>query len=311
MDPVFLEIANIFSLSWYGVLVVGGAILCAWIAAQYAGRADERKDHIWNLLGIVLIFGIIGARLYHVVSAPTDGGGWPFYRNNPDEIWNFWNGGLRGLGIFGGIAGGAIGVFLYCAIRRLDPIKYLDFIAPTVLLGQAIGRVGNYINQELYGPITDLPWAFHINPQYPCQPPIDLPAAVQGCGITSFIPGELTAETLDWYASTGFHPTFFYEAIWNLLGFIAIVTLIRIAGPRLRRGDAVLIYLLVYAVGRLWVEIFRPDAWMWGPLAVAQWISLGLILVCGWLLVARHRGWDGASDPAQSLSLMSGRRSTQ
>lgn len=286
-------------------------MLCAWIAAQYAGRAGERKDHIWNLLGVVLILGIIGARIYHVFSAPADGGGWPFYRNNLGQVWNFWNGGLRGLGIFGGIMGGGLGVFLYCGIRRLNPIQYLDFIAPTVLLGQAVGRIGNYINQELYGQATTLPWAFHISPQYPCQPPIDLPAAVQGCGITNFIPGELTPETLDWYAATGFHPTFFYEAIWCLLGFVAMVVLIRVAGQRLRRGDATLLYLLLYSVGRLWVEIFRPDAWMWGPLAVAQWISLGLILICGWLLVMRHRGWDGASDQQQSLILMSGRRLPQ
>ena len=311
MNPVILQIGGAFSLSWYGVLIVAASLLCAWIAAQYASAAGERKDHIWNLLGVVLIFGIIGARIYHVISSPATGGGWPYYQENPNEMWNFWNGGFRGLGIYGGLLGGAIGLFLYCLIRRLNPIKYLDFIAPTLLLGQAIGRIGNYINQELYGQPTDLPWAFHINPQFGCQLPRELinqvSTNIQACGITSFISNELTPETIAWYASNGFHPTFFYEALWNLIGFTLLVGGIYFMGSRLRRGDGPLLYLIIYSVGRLWIEYFRPDAWMLGPLAAAQWIAFVLIIVAGMLLIVRHSGWKGHSHPEESLILMSGR----
>lgn len=307
MNPVFLQIGNIFSLSWYGVLIVVGAILCAWIAAQYAGKSGERKDHIWNLLGVVLLFGIIGARLYHIISVPAAGGGWPYYSENPNEIWNFWNGGFRGLGIYGGLLGGLLGVVLYCGIRRLNPIKYLDFIAPTLLLGQAIGRIGNYINQELYGQPTNLSWAFHINPEFPCQSPENLAANVQECGMAAFISGDLTQETLAWYAANGFHPTFFYEALWNLLGFVVLIVLIALMGHRLRRGDGALLYILIYSAGRVWVELFRPDAWMIGPLAAAQWIAIVLIILAGGLLIKRHQGWTGRSDPESSLILMSRR----
>lgn len=311
MNPVILQIGSAISVSWYGFLIVIGSLLCAWIAAQYAGKSGERKDHIWNLLGIVLIFGIIGARAYHIISTPAYGGGWPYYRENPSEMWNFWNGGFRGLGIYGGLLGGSIGLLLYCLVRRLDPVKYLDFIAPTLLLGQAIGRIGNYINQELYGQPSNLPWAFHINPQFDCQLPQELMGAlaanIQACGITNFISNDLTTETIAWYASNGFHPTFFYEAIWNLLGFVLLIGGIYFMGHKLRRGDGPLLYLIIYSVGRLWIELFRPDAWMLGPLAAAQWIALLMITVAGMLLLVRHSGWTGQSDPDASLILMSGK----
>jgi len=299
MNPIIFEIGP-FSLYWYGVLIVGGAIIAAWFASRYAVKAGEEPDHIWNLLAVSLVFGIIGARLYHVFSSPAQGLGWSYYRQNPIEIFSFWDGGFRGLGIYGGIAGGVLGVWLYCWWQKLDTLQYLDFIAPNVLLAQAIGRLGNYINQELYGPPTDLPWAFHINPAYPCQLPRDLPQNIQFCSSAL-----LTEETVEWYATHGFHPTFFYEAGWNLLMFGLLTYAIWRFGPQLRRGDAVLLYVLAYSVGRFWVEMLRPDAWMVGSLAAAQWIALvGGIGAVG-LLFLRHRNWDQQGVPRASLILMS------
>ncbi len=168
MNPVIFQFGP-FSLHWYGVFIVGGAVLATWLASRTAAKAGENPDHIWNMLAFALVFGIIGARLYHVFSTPANGIGWAYYREHPVEIFNFWSGGFRGLGIYGGLVGGILAIFVYCWYNKLDVLKYLDFFAPNVLLAQAIGRMGNFANQELYGPATNVPWAF--------QPKFCLPVA--------------------------------------------------------------------------------------------------------------------------------------
>jgi phosphatidylglycerol:prolipoprotein diacylglycerol transferase len=301
MNPVLVEIGP-FALNWYGIFIVGGAILAAWISSLYASRGGDNPDHIWNILAWSLIGGIIGARLYHVFSSPADGLGWAYYREHPLDIVNFWNGGLRGLGIYGGLAGGVLAIFLYCRYNKLSTMRFLDYIAPNVLIAQSLGRFGNWVNQELYGPITDLPWAFHINPEYPCQSPVDiLPPGVQPCGVPN-----ITDATRAWYATYGYHPTFFYEALWNLAMFGLLALIIWRFGERLRRGDGVLLYLIAYSLGRFWVEMFRPDAWVIGQLATAQWIALGCVVVCTIILIIRHAGWSWRDHPEESLAHMSG-----
>ena len=111
MNPILFQIGP-FALHWYGFLIVGGAVVAAWLASRYAQRDGQDPDHIWNLLAWTMIAGIIGARLYHVFSSPADGYGWPYYRQYPLEIINFWNGGFRGLGIYGGLIGGALAIAL-------------------------------------------------------------------------------------------------------------------------------------------------------------------------------------------------------
>ena len=302
MNPVLLEIGP-FSLNWYGLFIVGGAAIAAWLSSRYATKAGENPDHIWNLLAVSLVFGIIGARIYHVFSAPADELGWLHYRENPYDAIDFWStGGFRGLGIYGGLVGGVFGIVVYCWWQKLNPIKYLDLIAPNVLIAQALGRMGNLINQELYGLATDLPWAFHINPLYPCQIPTELPETIQFCGSTA-----ISAESAAWYASNGFHPTFSYEAGWNVMMFALLTFIIWRFGSRLRRADGVWLYLIAYSLGRLWVGAFRPDEWIMGRLATAQWIAIGTIVFSGILLIVRHRGWTAQGDPDVSLYLMSGK----
>jgi phosphatidylglycerol:prolipoprotein diacylglycerol transferase len=299
MNPVIFQVGPL-QLHWYGVFIVGGAALAAWVSSRYAARAGENPDHVWNILAWSLIFGIIGARLYHVFSSPADGLGWAYYREHPVDIFNPFNGGFRGLGIYGGLVGGILAIVIYGWRNHLNPIRYLDFIAPNVPLAQAVGRLGNYVNQELYGPPTDKPWAFHINPKYPCQLPPNFPATgVQPCGSPN-----LTPATLDWFATHGYHPTFFYEAGWNLLIFALLALIIRRYGQRLRRGDGVLLYLIAYPLGRFWVEMFRPDAWMLGQLATAQWIAIGCIIFAVIMLFVRHRNWSWQAHPDDSLAEM-------
>jgi phosphatidylglycerol:prolipoprotein diacylglycerol transferase len=268
---------------WYGLLIVGGAVLAAWLATREASRRGENPDHAWNLLTWVLILGIIGARLYHVFSTPTGNfAGWAYYREHPIEIIAFWRGGFRGLGIYGAVAGGVVGVIIYTRLAKLSLLRWLDIPTPGLILAQAIGRMGNRINQELYGPPTDQPWAFHINPVYPCQEPAGSPMA---CGL----PDRLTAAAREWYATHGFHPTFYYEALWNVIGFGLLWWAGRHFKGWLRDGDIFLLYLIWYPVGRFWVEMFRPDAWRIGLLATAQWIALGCIVVALAGLFLNHR----------------------
>ena len=299
MNPILIQLGPL-QVHWYGFLIVIGAVLAAWLATQEARRRGEDPEHVWSLLIWVLIFGIIGARLYHVFSTPTgDFAGWAYYRQHPLDIIAFWNGGFRGLGIYGAVIGGVLAVAIYARRHQLKLLRWLDILAPGLLLAQAIGRMGNRINQELYGPTTNLPWAFHINPAYPCQEPAGSP---QACGL----PDRLTDVARQWYATHSFHPTFYYEALWNLVGF----GLLWFGGRRLfrwlRDGDIFFLYLIWYAVGRFWVEVFRPDAWRMGTLATAQWFAVaGIAVGVTGLLLNHLRSRAGTAD-ASSTGLAGG-----
>jgi phosphatidylglycerol:prolipoprotein diacylglycerol transferase len=281
MNPVLLQIGPL-TVHWYGILIVAGAVLAAYLCTIEARRRGEDPDHVWNLLTLALIFGIIGARLYHVFSTPTGNFvGWSYYREHPIDIIAFWNGGFRGLGIYGAVIGGVLAFAIYCAVKRLSLPRWLDIATPGLLLAQAIGRMGNFINQELYGPPTDLPWAFRINPAFPCQEPAGSPMA---CGI----PDRLNDAARQWYTANGFHPTFFYEALWNLLGFVLVWFGARRLAAWLRDGDVFCFYLIWYPVGRFWVEMFRPDAWRMGTLATAQWFAIILLVIGVAGLIVNH-----------------------
>ena len=305
MNPIVLKLGPL-QVHWYGLLIVGGAVLAAWISTKEAARRGEDPDHVWNLLTWGLIFGIIGARLYHVFSTPTGNfAGWAYYREHPIEIIAFWNGGFRGLGIYGAVIGGVFAFFLYTQFMardregkrvRLNFWRWLDIATPGLLLAQAIGRMGNFINQELYGPPTNLPWAFRINPLFPCQEPAGSP---QACGLAD----RLTPDARAWYAAQGYHPTFFYEALWNVIGFALVMILGRKLVNWLRDGDIFFMYMIWYPVGRFWVEMFRPDAWRLGSLATAQWIALivALLGIAGLIVnhVVRKPALSAAEPPAE------------
>ncbi len=281
MNPTLVQLGPL-QVHWYGLLIVGGAVLAAWLATHEARRRGEDPEHVWNILTWALLLGIIGARLYHVFSTPTgDYANWAYYRQHPLDIIKFWDGGFRGLGIYGAVIGGVLAIAIYTRRHRLNLLRWLDIPAPGLLLAQAIGRMGNRINQELYGPPANVPWAFHINPAYPCQEPAGSPLV---CGL----PERLNDAARQWYAQNGFHPTFYYEALWNVAGF----ALLWFAGRRfkswLRDGDVFCLYLIWYPLGRFWVEMFRPDAWRMGSLATAQWFAIGGIALGALGLLVNH-----------------------
>ena len=256
---------------FYGVIIVLGALVGGFIAAREARRRGENPDLIWDALVYVVIAGIIGARLYHVLSTPAGCAenvpmcGWPWYKDHPLDALLIWNGGL---GIFGAVFAGGLVVLWYVRRHHLSLARYLDIAAPALLMGQAIGRWANFVNQELYGPPTDLPWGIPIDAahRYAAYDPAIYPVD-----------------------QTVFHPLFLYESVLNVIGFIVLVV-----GARrwkwLKDGDLILIYMIWYGVVRALVESLRPDAWtVTQGLATAQLISLVLIVIgAGWLFI-RHR----------------------
>lgn len=285
-DPIALQLGP-FVFRWYGLLVVTGILLGAWVAARQAERRGLDPSHVWDALMVALVLAILGARLYHVVSDPAgQTAAWRYYFIEQPFITitvfgqqlpfpsalAIWRGGI---GIYGGIAGGVLGGWWYARRHDLELATLLDVGAPGLLLGQAIGRWGNFFNQELYGNPTTLPWAIPIEMQNRLPQFADLPP------------------------ETRFHPTFLYESLWNLVGFGLLLWATRRYAHRLRRGDIALLYLIWYPLGRFLVEFQRPDAWTIAGVPTAQWIAVVSIVGATIVLWWQHRAPPG---PAETLA---------
>lgn len=275
-DPFALQIGP-FALRWYGLLIVAGALAGAWVAAREARRRGQNPDHAWDMLVFTLIVGILGARLYHVLSSPAGTAlGWRYYFvEHPftdvqiggltipfPTALAIWEGGL---GIYGAVLGGALAIWLYVRRHQLNFLQWLDIGAYGLITGQAIGRWGNFFNQELYGRPTTLPWGIPIDTAHRLPQFVDLPP------------------------DTRFHPTFLYESLWNFLALGIMLWVSRRFADRLRNGDIALLYLILYPLGRFLVEFQRPDAWTILGLPTAQWIAVVLIAGAAFLLWRRHR----------------------
>jgi phosphatidylglycerol:prolipoprotein diacylglycerol transferase len=259
-DDPFLINTEIFGFAlqvrWYGVLIIGGAMLAAWLAARRAERRGYDPEDVWNLLLLGLVLGIAGARLYYVAFE------WERYAGRPLlEILNPQSGGLA---IHGAIIGAVLAALIYTRWKKLPFVEWLDICLPTMLLAQAVGRWGNFFNQEAYGRPTDLPFGVMIDADRRL-PPFD--------NLQQYPNDQL------------FHATFLYESIWNIAGLGLIVWLERRLKGWLRTGDSALMYLIVYGVGRLWIEGLRTDSLCTsgvggdcaGALRAAQVVSLLLI----------------------------------
>lgn len=228
-------------------------------------------DHVWNGLIVCLLFAVIGARLYHVLTPSPSMAAfgivtpWDYFQN-PAQLINIRAGGL---GIYGGLAGGALGLFIYARRQRIPALAWADLAVVGVALGQVFGRWGNFFNQELYGRPTTLPWAITITEAH------RLP------GYEEF---------------SQFHPAFLYESLWNLLAFLVLYTLAKRYTARLLTGELTALYLIFYAVGRILLETVRLDSRTLNLLgldlnmAVATFVSLLVALVmAAWVLARRWR----------------------
>jgi phosphatidylglycerol:prolipoprotein diacylglycerol transferase len=231
------------SIRWYGVLIASSMALGLWLATREAARRGESADDLLKAAELALIGGLVGARLYYVLFNLD------YYQTQPWwRIFAVWEGGLA---IHGGLIGGLLTGGAYVWAKGLPLLTYLDIVAPSLLLGQAIGRWGNFFNEEAFGGPTDLPWKLYISE--PRRPP-------------AFVDHQF------------FHPTFLYESLWNLGAFLLLYFVLR---RRLERapGALFLAYLGLYSLGRFWVEGLRTDSLMLGSMRVAQLVSVGAVAV--------------------------------
>lgn len=242
INPIIFRIPLInWPVHWYGVILMTGFLVGSWMVERELKRRGENGELIWDAAIWVLIPGVIGARLWYVLNATL--GGDTRFSNNPIEIVRIWNGGLH---IFGAFLFGAAALLLYLNKNKLDPWLFLDVIGPAALVGQAIGRLGNFVNQELYGPPTTLPWGLKIFPENPYQ----IPVGVQG---------RSSQEILSYIQTTRFHPTFAYEMLWNFAAAGLLLWLSRRYEKEIKPGTIFAGWLVLAGVGRAWIEFFRPD----------------------------------------------------
>jgi phosphatidylglycerol---prolipoprotein diacylglyceryl transferase len=223
-----------YTIHFYGIILMIGTLAGSYLASREAKRRGYNPDLIWDMLIYLIIGGVIGARLWHIFSPPptslAQGITTTYYLTHPLAAIAIWNGGL---GIPGAVIGGALVMYWYTRKHQLVFAEWLDIGAPSVALGQAIGRWGNFFNQELYGAPTNLPWAIYIDPQH----------RMAGFADQAY-----------------YHPLFLYESLWDLANMILLLWLGRRYPDWLKKGDLFLIYTLIYAVGRFALDFLRLDA---------------------------------------------------
>lgn len=265
IDPVIFTIGG-FSLRWYGVIVMLGVIVGSLMVERVLKHYGENSDTIWDGLIWVLPIGILGARLWFVMNATL--GGDSRYANDPSEILKVWHGGLH---IFGGLLLGGATLLIYLNKNKLDTWLFLDAAGPAVLVGQAIGRIANFVNQELYGPPTTLPWGIPISAQH---------RLVQFQDLIKY-PVE----------STRFHPTFAYEMLWNLTAAGLLLWIWRRYEKEIKPGTIFAGWLIAAGFGRVLIEFFRPDQPKIAALGISYTsIVSALMAVTGAvLLMARYK----------------------
>jgi len=235
IDPIIFTIPGTnISIHWYGVLMAVGVFTAGWVTAMALRRRGEDPDFVWDGLVWAIPAGIIGARLWYCANVTL--GGSSYYLDNPIRIVRVWEGGLH---FYGAVLFGGLAAYAYFRANRLDFLLLLDSVAPALLIGQAVVRPANFINQELYGPPTELPWGIPIDAAHRIPPWTDL--------------ARFPVET------TRFHPAFAYEMLWNFAAAAVLLWMARRLEEKLKPGALFAGWLVLEGVGRVWLEWFRPD----------------------------------------------------
>ena len=248
---------------YYGIILMLGALAGSWLASREARRHGQDTELVWDGLIWVLVGGIIGARIWHILTPPPSmvalGITTSWYLTHPLDMISTWNGGL---GIPGAVIGGVIALYWFSKRRKISFLDWVDIAAPGLALGQAIGRWGNFVNQEVYGAPTNLPWAVHIDAQHR-------------------LPAYQNVET--------FHPLFLYESLWSLMNMGVLLWLGRRYSDRLKSGDLFLTYLIIYPVGRFLLEFLRLDSAQVAGINANQTVMAVVALAATAVLIWRHR----------------------
>lgn len=256
--PVFIDIGPL-TIRWYGLLIASAVLIGVTLSQYLAQRRHIDPELIGDFAIWLVVAAIPSARLYYVLFE------WQEYAQRPEDIIAIWKGGIA---IHGAILGGLVAGLIFARLKRISFWQITDLIAPSLILGQAIGRWGNFFNSEAFGAPTNLPWKLFI------------PVARRPPGF----------ENVAYY-----HPTFLYESLWNLGVFAILISLFfwgLKAKNRLKVGTLFLVYLIAYSSGRFWIEGLRTDSLMLGPLKIAQVVSLVAIAIglagLAWLYLVRR-----------------------
>ena len=249
--------------SFYGLLIAFGALAGSFLAQRQAQRRGHSSDTLWDMLVWLLIAGIVGARLWHIFtpspSAIADGLTTAYYLSHPWAMIDTRNGGL---GIPGAVIGGAAALYIFTWKRKLSFMEWADIAVPGLALGQAIGRWGNFVNQELYGAPTSLPWKIFIDP----------------------------AHRLAGFADQAYyHPLFLYESLWNLGNMLVLLWVGRRFAEKIKTGDLLLFYLIIYPFGRFLLDFLRLDASRIAGINANQTFMASVAIVAVFALFWRHR----------------------
>lgn len=238
-----------FDIHWYGILIALGIILAYLFAVREGKRRDISPDTVLDIIIYGLPSAIICARLYYVIFS------WDSYKNDLSEIYKIWNGGLA---IYGGVIGAVISTAIYCNFKKISFFKIADLGAFGLLIGQAVGRWGNFVNAEAYGAETTLPWRMEL---------VDLGVFV--------------------------HPTFLYESLWNIGVFLVLLWYRK---KQKANGEIFFAYLAGYGLGRLWIEGLRLDSLMLGSVRISQLLAAVCVLAGVGLIVYFRKRKIGESN---------------
>lgn len=242
------------NVHWYGIIIASAVILALWLSIREGRRIGIPEDDFYDVLLWSLPIAVICARTYYVVFQ------WVYYSQHPGEIIAIWDGGIA---IYGALIGGLITILWFCHVRHLNPWQFLDVLAPSVILAQAIGRWGNFMNQEAYGVITTK-------------------AHLMALHLPTWIVNQM-------YIGGAYRvPTYLYESVGDLLGFIILISL-RHRHHWLKQGEVLCGYLGWYAVVRMIVEGMRTDSLMLGQLRVSQWLSVIILVAVVIIVIYRRR----------------------
>ncbi|HDI0085948.1 TPA: prolipoprotein diacylglyceryl transferase [Staphylococcus aureus] len=250
IDPVAFNLGPL-SVRWYGIIIAVGILLGYFVAQRALVKAGLHKDTLVDIIFYSALFGFIAARIYFVIFQ------WPYYAENPGEIIKIWHGGIA---IHGGLIGGFIAGVIVCKVKNLNPFQIGDIVAPSIILAQGIGRWGNFMNHEAHGGPVSRTFLEQLHlPNFIIE--------------NMYINGQY------------YHPTFLYESIWDVAGFIILVNIRK----HLKLGETFFLYLTWYSIGRFFIEGLRTDSLMLtSNIRVAQLVSILLILISISLIVYRR-----------------------
>ena len=241
----------------YALCILMGIVLAVWITTTRWKKLGGNFDQVLDITLVSVPAGSIGARLYHIITTPER-----FFGPDGDwaEMFRIWNGGL---GIWGGVLFGALAAWIWCRHKHYPMALLADAIAPGLLVAQAVGRLGNWFNQELYGAPTTLPWGLKLN--------------MEGTAIGH---SEQCYDGATCPSGTLFHPTFLYEMIWNLIGAAIIVYIGSKAMKKLKAGSLFAVYIMWYTLGRTWIESLRIDyAHEFLGVRINVWVSMAVFVL--------------------------------